>query len=157
NDSLHDLSFRMDLHGSAVSPEAPHPGCVHRRRGDAGGDPGKRRSADCPPAFPRSPPLSGSPLSTGQPGKARSLPPVKAPVSSAPETPRKDGRIPEFFRRFGLFLLRTNLPLQLADCASFHVIMGTEALPGKVRDRKSTRLNSSHVKISYAVFCLKKK
>src|SRR5690606_40279279 len=28
--------------------------------------------------------------------------------------------------------------------------------PRKV-DRKSTRLNSSHVKISYAVFCLKKK
>src|SRR5690606_41536400 len=27
----------------------------------------------------------------------------------------------------------------------------------KPRDRKSTRLNSSHVKISYAVFCLKKK
>src|SRR5690606_42038462 len=28
---------------------------------------------------------------------------------------------------------------------------------GAGRDRKSTRLNSSHVKISYAVFCLKKK
>src|SRR5690606_41368330 len=28
---------------------------------------------------------------------------------------------------------------------------------GLRRDRKSTRLNSSHVKISYAVFCLKKK
>src|SRR5215208_7782108 len=28
---------------------------------------------------------------------------------------------------------------------------------GPVRDRKSTRLNSSHVAISYAVFCLKKK
>src|SRR5436309_10550907 len=27
----------------------------------------------------------------------------------------------------------------------------------KNKDRKSTRLNSSHVKISYAVFCLKKK
>src|SRR5690606_40421911 len=27
----------------------------------------------------------------------------------------------------------------------------------KEADRKSTRLNSSHVKISYAVFCLKKK
>src|SRR5438067_4293369 len=26
-----------------------------------------------------------------------------------------------------------------------------------VKDRKSTRLNSSHVSISYAVFCLKKK
>src|SRR5215475_14856613 len=29
--------------------------------------------------------------------------------------------------------------------------------PEARRDRKSTRLNSSHVKISYAVFCLKKK
>src|SRR5690606_25608266 len=28
---------------------------------------------------------------------------------------------------------------------------------GDLSDRKSTRLNSSHVKISYAVFCLKKK
>src|SRR3989442_2841894 len=29
--------------------------------------------------------------------------------------------------------------------------------PSTMRDRKSTRLNSSHVRISYAVFCLKKK
>src|SRR5271165_4146144 len=29
-------------------------------------------------------------------------------------------------------------------------------LAGRRSDRKSTRLNSSHVKISYAVFCLKK-
>src|SRR2546430_7795261 len=29
--------------------------------------------------------------------------------------------------------------------------------PPVVRDRKSTRLNSSHSQISYAVFCLKKK
>src|SRR5438874_6281762 len=28
---------------------------------------------------------------------------------------------------------------------------------GRYRDRKSTRLNSSHVETSYAVFCLKKK
>src|SRR2546430_7407910 len=28
---------------------------------------------------------------------------------------------------------------------------------GRVSDRKSTRLNSSHSQISYAVFCLKKK
>src|SRR5688572_32499250 len=28
---------------------------------------------------------------------------------------------------------------------------------GHLRDRKSTRLNSSHSQISYAVFCLKKK
>src|SRR5690606_41628140 len=32
-----------------------------------------------------------------------------------------------------------------------------DPLLNRVRDRKSTRLNSSHVKISYAVFCLKKK
>src|SRR5690606_31894435 len=31
-----------------------------------------------------------------------------------------------------------------------------DLLGRKDRDRKSTRLNSSHVKISYAVFCLKK-
>src|SRR5699024_12854570 len=30
-------------------------------------------------------------------------------------------------------------------------------IPGRAEDRKSTRLNSSHVSISYAVFCLKKK
>src|SRR5690242_21474016 len=29
--------------------------------------------------------------------------------------------------------------------------------PRRSRDRKSTRLNSSHMSISYAVFCLKKK
>src|SRR3989442_1395914 len=32
-----------------------------------------------------------------------------------------------------------------------------QARPRLLRDRKSTRLNSSHVRISYAVFCLKKK
>src|SRR5256885_8190584 len=31
------------------------------------------------------------------------------------------------------------------------------AAPDHARDRKSTRLNSSHLVISYAVFCLKKK
>src|SRR5262245_64150253 len=30
-------------------------------------------------------------------------------------------------------------------------------LAGEIQDRKSTRLNSSHLGISYAVFCLKKK
>src|SRR5690349_23740442 len=33
----------------------------------------------------------------------------------------------------------------------------TRVAPAPVVDRKSTRLNSSHVEISYAVFCLKKK
>src|SRR5258705_8611151 len=36
-------------------------------------------------------------------------------------------------------------------------VLGREPLDRAVRDRKSTRLNSSHLGISYAVFCLKKK
>src|SRR5690625_5974229 len=39
---------------------------------------------------------------------------------------------------------------------SFFVNSGSEATETAI-DRKSTRLNSSHVAISYAVFCLKKK
>src|SRR5688572_32508094 len=34
---------------------------------------------------------------------------------------------------------------------------GFETVVGSNQDRKSTRLNSSHSQISYAVFCLKKK
>ena len=35
--------------------------------------------------------------------------------------------------------------------------LGTTASGWLTKDRKSTRLNSSHTVISYAVFCLKKK
>src|SRR2546430_6809203 len=44
--------------------------------------------------------------------------------------------------------------------ASKKRLTGVERLPDPAnfpRDRKSTRLNSSHSQISYAVFCLKKK
>src|SRR5690625_5661394 len=37
------------------------------------------------------------------------------------------------------------------------VVLGQDPYHGPGQDRKSTRLNSSHVAISYAVFCLKKK
>src|SRR5437899_9593997 len=37
------------------------------------------------------------------------------------------------------------------------LLEGVHALHPEERDRKSTRLNSSHLGISYAVFCLKKK
>src|SRR5205814_8448048 len=36
-------------------------------------------------------------------------------------------------------------------------LLGTTALQRRLADRKSTRLNSSHLGNSYAVFCLKKK
>src|SRR3712207_7065450 len=59
-------------------------------------------------------------------------------------------------------------PHVLLECPQFLVIrrvLSHEPLRGTVRperqgnlqDRKSTRLNSSHANISYAVFCLKKK
>src|SRR5690349_23000364 len=47
-------------------------------------------------------------------------------------------------------------PHQQAD--RFEVAVVAVVAPGAVQgDRKGTRLNSSHVEISYAVFCLKKK
>src|SRR5690606_41507346 len=42
-----------------------------------------------------------------------------------------------------------------ADHVPGRLVVGRDV--GQRQDRKSTRLNSSHVKISYAVFCLKKK
>src|SRR2546426_3247938 len=44
--------------------------------------------------------------------------------------------------------------LAVASQNNFDLILLDLGLPG---DRKSTRLNSSHLVISYAVFCLKKK
>src|SRR5699024_12286778 len=46
-------------------------------------------------------------------------------------------------------LLRPSLPLEAR--------LRVQAERLRLADRKSTRLNSSHVSISYAVFCLKKK
>src|SRR2546430_12194951 len=42
---------------------------------------------------------------------------------------------------------------------NYYQLIATAGFPNKPdgRDRKSTRLNSSHSQISYAVFCLKKK
>src|SRR5438034_4125343 len=49
-------------------------------------------------------------------------------------------------------LRRTSTTMKPGEC------LGDIAIsPATARDRKSTRLNSSHTVISYAVFCLKKK
>src|SRR3712207_7830325 len=47
-------------------------------------------------------------------------------------------------------------PLSMRSARSFHVSDQHHPFVGR-QDRKSTRLNSSHANISYAVFCLKKK
>src|SRR5690625_6074153 len=56
-------------------------------------------------------------------------------------------------------------PSRCENCGGDSILIGwtacacrTDTLaPSDEEDRKSTRLNSSHVAISYAVFCLKKK
>src|ERR1039457_5671421 len=48
--------------------------------------------------------------------------------------------------------------LGMADCLNLlHFHLGSQITNIRQIDRKSTRLNSSHLVISYAVFCLKKK
>src|SRR3712207_8324673 len=45
----------------------------------------------------------------------------------------------------------------LGDAQAARAVEDLRCAPLLRRDRKSTRLNSSHANISYAVFCLKKK
>src|SRR5438477_8964613 len=56
--------------------------------------------------------------------------------------------------------IRINPPLIIAnrECGNRRKLVFVHNVQAQlVRDRKSTRLNSSHMSISYAVFCLKKK
>src|SRR5690606_40819749 len=48
------------------------------------------------------------------------------------------------------------IEVELEDLVLGVVRLEPQGEEGFLEDRKSTRLNSSHVKISYAVFCLKK-
>src|SRR3712207_6949494 len=59
--------------------------------------------------------------------------------------------ISEKFKYFG------KSPLELPQNILDFFPMGSRARLAGKPDRKSTRLNSSHANISYAVFCLKKK
>src|SRR3712207_8373576 len=61
---------------------------------------------------------------------------------------RKEGHDYSVDAREGLFYIRSN-----DQATNFKLCVAPIADP----DRKSTRLNSSHANISYAVFCLKKK
>src|SRR5690554_7637644 len=56
-----------------------------------------------------------------------------------------------------IITVTTNYPGANADIIESQITEPLEEAVNQVQDRKSTRLNSSHVRISYAVFCLKKK
>src|SRR2546428_9806582 len=76
---------------------------------------------------------SGAPRATGLHSRQREL-----------------GPVPQWPKRAAVRSLRV---YQLAPALG---VLGRER-DGEYGDRKSTRLNSSHDQISYAVFCLKKK
>src|SRR6266850_2375475 len=59
--------------------------------------------------------------------------------------------------RSTLFPYTTLFRSRDAGCGSPRTVPARARPTGTPRDRKSTRLNSSHLVISYAVFCLKKK
>src|SRR5437773_6562108 len=84
---------------------------------------------------------------------------IRPPLSSTlfPYTTLFRSGVPPFLR------LKAQAPLNLeplvtADPLFQRIMVAIVVNPKKVTgDRKSTRLNSSHITISYAVFCLKKK
>src|SRR5207302_10915587 len=65
------------------------------------------------------------------------------------------------FKQLTLKSLRQQISIVLQEPLLFSATIADNIrygrLDAEMEDRKSTRLNSSHVKISYAVFCLKKK
>src|SRR5437773_7871181 len=72
----------------------------------------------------------------------------------------------EFLERFGLprtlgAMVMVLISISVLAAVGYGLWTRTadfaENWPKYSRDRKSTRLNSSHITISYAVFCLKKK
>src|ERR1039457_7546402 len=78
-----------------------------------------------------------------------------------PRTPSLMSRVFVFFNdtattEIYTLSLHDALPISSAPTPTGSPITPWSA-PRTIRDRKSTRLNSSHLVISYAVFCLKKK
>src|SRR5436309_12169672 len=71
---------------------------------------------------------------------------VRSPSFTSGSTLRAESEVEHAVARARACLRATAM-----DCRAVHFEVGGHL------DRKSTRLNSSHVKISYAVFCLKKK
>src|SRR5690606_41697302 len=97
------------------------------------------------PRPPRSPPFPYTTL-------FRSLP------SQGPPTPRRVRRCDGRALRRAVVLRRSSRRRRPTLCRyEIERWLGLASLARHGTDRKSTRLNSSHVKISYAVFCLKQK
>src|SRR5437899_4567168 len=103
---------------------------------------------------------NNSPQPSSQAGPGTRIPPFKCPVTESPAgvcapcIPLAGNNQPT---RFCLPCkpITTEAPLPRIGCPSSSP--PAPPAPNPTIDRKSTRLNSSHLGISYAVFCLKKK
>src|SRR5436309_8841410 len=85
---------------------------------------------------------------------SRAPPPGARAARRPVHSPHPRGRTPSGLeRKEGIVPSKLNVFALLPTPCAPPLLRGA----GRGGDRKSTRLNSSHVKISYAVFCLKKK
>src|ERR1035438_10832512 len=91
--------------------------------------------------------------------KAKRGPVVKTPAGKTRITIRLDNAALAWFRDQVHAAGGGSYQSLINDVLTQHVAAAREPLESTLRrgDRKSTRLNSSHLGISYAVFCLKKK
>src|ERR1035441_10903512 len=91
-------------------------------------------------------------LALGMPAAEVNAKPTAADLTELPLEALMDIEVPKVFGASKLEQMETEAP------ASVTVVTADEIKKyGHRTDRKSTRLNSSHLGISYAVFCLKKK
>src|SRR5690606_41242079 len=90
----------------------------------------------------------------------------RLPTRRSSDLPAHALRVPASRREGSLAHLATRavevrpvgaLPHHRFEIFGPHLTVRHRILDHRPQDRKSTRLNSSHVKTSYAVFCLKKK
>src|SRR5690554_7211919 len=86
---------------------------------------------------------------------------IKCNYKKKPQNPQKEPPIHCALRLFefkiGIGHRREVYTLTLEQTSAVKFCFSTIIAETDGQDRKSTRLNSSHVRISYAVFCLKKK
>src|SRR5699024_11671253 len=85
------------------------------------------------------------------PGAPRHLPPF--PTRRSSDLVHAPGRTVDSSHKMAVQARQGQIPFHTDKQAVVAAVM----VQVFVKDRKSTRLNSSHVSISYAVFCLKKK
>src|SRR3712207_8148537 len=97
---------------------------------------------------PRFPPCPSTPLSRSEADRQffKSAVGLPEPWAARRETPLSHS--------FCQHVVATGAPLRIEDARQDPLVCDNLAVP---EDRKSTRLNSSHANISYAVFCLNKK